>query len=34
MERGGITPEAFLSEVADLAGKVTDEIFRACQPKK
>lgn len=33
MERGGLTPEAFLSEVADLAGKVTDEIFRACKPR-
>lgn len=32
MERGELTPEVFLEEVADLTREVTDEIFRTCQP--
>lgn len=33
MERGELTPELFLGEVAELTREVTDEIFRTCQPK-
>ena len=32
MERGKLTQNVFLREVADLAQKVTDEIFQACKP--
>ncbi len=34
MERGKLTQNVFLREVADLAQKVTDEIFQACKPRK
>ena len=34
MERGKHTQNVFLREVADLAQKVTDEIFQACKPRK
>lgn len=34
MERGKLTQNVFLREVADLAPKVTDEIFQACKPRK
>ena len=34
MERGELTPEVFLGEVADLTGEVTDEIFRICKPEE
>ena len=33
MERGKLTQHVFLREVADLAQKVTDEIFQACKPR-
>jgi len=34
MERGKLTQNVFLREVADLTQKVTDEIFQACKPRK
>lgn len=34
MERGKLTQNVFLREVADLAQKVTDELFQACKPRK
>ena len=34
MERGKLTQNVFLREVADLAQKVTEEIFQACKPRK
>lgn len=34
MERDKLTQNVFLREVADLAQKVTDEIFQACKPRK
>lgn len=34
MERGKLTQNVFLREVANLAQKVTDEIFQACKPRK
>lgn len=34
MERGKLTQNVFLREVADLAQKVTDEIFQARKPRK